>query len=163
MDASPGGYCLEWRDRIPSKVRAGEVLGLREKGRHRWGLGVIRWVQQELYSTRMGVQLLAPKTTPYGASIEMPTGEQGDYLRVLMLPELKVANQPATLLTAYAPFQEYARLMLNSHGQRFETQLQRRVFSTGSVSQFTFREPEAIADDEEQSMPEQPSESKWEE
>jgi hypothetical protein len=162
LDSSPGGYCLEWRDRIPSQVRAGEVLGLREKGRHRWGLGVIRWVQQELNSTRMGVQLLAPKTTPYGASIEMPTGEQGDYLRVLMLPELKVANQPATLLTAYAPFQEYARLILNSHGERFETQLQRRVFSTGSVSQFTFRELEAIPDEDQESMPEQPSESKWE-
>ncbi len=162
-DSSPGGYCLEWRDFIPSQVKAGEVLGLREKGRHRWGLGVIRWVQQELKSTRLGIQLLAPKTVPYGASIEMPSGEQGDYLRVLMLPELKVVNQAATLLTAYAPFQEYTRLILNSHGERFETQLTRRLFSTGSVSQFTFRELEAIKDDEEErEAQEAPSESKWE-
>ena len=165
LDASPGGYCLEWRDHIPAQVKAGEILGLREKGRHRWGLGVIRWVQQELNATRMGVQLLAPKTTPYGASIEMPTGDYGDYLRVLMLPELKVANQPATLLTAFAPFQEYTRLILNAHGERFITQLQRRVFSTGSVSQFTFRELEALPDDEdenEQTPIEQPADSKWE-
>jgi len=107
------------------------------------------------------VQLLAPKTTPYGASIEMPTGEQGDYLRVFMLPELKVANQPATVLTAFAPFQEYTRLILNAHGERFETQLQRRVFSTGSVSQFTFRELEPIQDDPEDAQAEQPSEAKW--
>ena len=163
LDASPGGYCLEWRDLIPAQVKAGEILGLREKGRHRWGLGVIRWVQQELKSTRMGVQLLAPKTIPYGASIEMPTGEYGDYLRVLMLPELKVANQAATLLTAFAPFQEYTRLILNSQGERFETQLQRRVFSTGSVSQFTFRDLEPIHDDNDEQAPvEQPKNSKWE-
>lgn len=147
-DTSPGGYCLEWRDQIPAQVKAGEVLGLREKGRHRWGLGVIRWVQQELRSTRLGVQLLAPKTVPYGASIELPSGEQGDYLKVLMLPELKVANQAATLLTAFAPFQEYTRLILNAHGDRFETQLTRRLFSTGSISQFTFRELEAIVDEQ---------------
>lgn len=163
LDSSPGGFCLEWRDKIPSLAKAGEVLGLREKGRHRWGLGVIRWVQQNLKSTRLGVQLLAPKTIPYGASIELPTGEQGDFLRVLMLPELKVANQPATLLTAFAPFQEYMRLILNSQGDRYQTQLLRRVFTTGSVSQFTFRELEAMPEEELPDGVESPDNSDWDE
>lgn len=142
VDSSPGGYCLEWRDDIPPQVKAGEVLGLRERGRYRWGVGVIRWVQQ--YDTiRIGVQLLAPKATPFAAAIEQGPGAS-DYRRVLMLPELKMANQPATLLTAFAPFQENHRVALNSHGKISIVQLGSRIFSTGSVSQFTFRSLETV-------------------
>ncbi|GAB1261505.1 hypothetical protein [Aurantivibrio plasticivorans] len=139
IDTSPGGYCLEWRKAIPAHVRAGEIIGLREKGRHRWGVGVIRWVQQQQSSTRLGIQILAPKATPYAAAIEQPTGEYGDYMRILLLPELKAANQPATLITAFAPFQEYNRLELNSFGEISQGQLTRRIFSSGSISQFQFR------------------------
>ena len=71
--------------------------------------------------------------------MELPTGDHGDYMRVLMLPELRAANQPATLITAYAPFQEFNRLHLNSFGEVSNAQLTRRIFSTGSISQFTFR------------------------
>lgn len=139
IDTSAGGYCLEWRDVIPNQVKAGELLGLRDPGRHRWGLGVVRWIQQQRNATRLGIQLLAPKATPYGAAIQQPTGEYSDYMRVLMLPELKVANQPATLLTASVPFQENNRLSLNHQGELQEAQLTRRLFSTGSIAQFTFR------------------------
>lgn len=144
VDNSPGGYCLEWRDRIPPQLKAGEVLGLRERGRYRWSLGVVRWLQQQS-TVRLGVQLLAPKAEPYGAAIEQPGGDFSDYRRVLMLPEIKAANQPATLVTAFAPFQENHRLMLNNGGRTFMVQLGRRVFSTGSISQFTFRVTEADA------------------
>lgn len=139
IDSSPGGYCIEWRDNIPGQVKAGDAIGLKEQGRHRWGLGVIRWIQQHREMTRMGIQLLAPKTVPYAAARELPDGEFGDYMRVLMLPELKAANQPATLLTANAPFQEYGRILLNNQGEIRQAQLSRRLFSTGSISQFSFR------------------------
>lgn len=139
VDVSPGGYCLEWSDTIPNQVRAGEILGLREEGRHRWGLGVIRWIQQQRNATRLGIQLLAPKTTPYGACIQQATGDFSDYMRVLMLPELKAANQPSTLLTANLPFQEYDKITLNHQGEIQEAQLTRRIFGTGSISQFEFR------------------------
>ncbi len=139
VDSSAGGYCLEWRKQIPVAVKAGELIGLREKGRHRWAVGIIRWVQQR-GATRLGIQLLAPKTTPYGAAIENEVGDYSDFRRVLMLPELKAANQPATLLTASVPFKEYDKLQLNNHGDFSEVQLQRRLFASGSVNQFTFRE-----------------------
>lgn len=144
VDSSPGGYCLEWRDSIPPQVKAGEVLGLREPGRYRWGVGVIRWVQQH-NTTRLGVQLLAPRATPYAAAVEQPGGDYSDFRRVLMLPELKAANRPATLLTAFAPFQEGHRLRLNSYGKTSSAQLSSRVFSTGSASQFTLRLLEDVA------------------
>jgi len=139
VDSSPGGYCIEWRDSTPGQVKAGDAIGLKEQGRHRWGIGIIRWIQQHRDMTRMGIQLLAPKTVPYAAARELPGGEFGDYMRVLMLPELKAANQPATLLTANAPFQEYGRILLNNQGEIRQAQLSRRLFSTGSISQFSFR------------------------
>ncbi len=139
IDTSPGGYCLEWRKDIPAQVRAGEIIGLKERGRHRWGLGIIRWVQQLNNCTRLGIQLLSPKTTPYGAAIELVTGDYGDYLRVLMLPEMKAANQPATLVTPFAPFLENQRIRLNNNGDIQILELTRRVFSTGAISQFNFR------------------------
>ncbi|MGI1680010.1 MAG: hypothetical protein K6L75_14810 [Cellvibrionaceae bacterium] len=139
IDTSPGGYCLEWRKNIPAQVRAGEIIGLKEKGRHRWGLGIIRWVQQLNNCTRLGIQLLSPKTTPYGAAIEHFTGDFGDYLRVLMLPELKAANQPATLITPFAPFLERQKIKLNNNGETQMLELTRCVFSTGAISQFSFR------------------------
>jgi hypothetical protein len=138
-DSSPGGYRLDWRDNLSPQIKAGEVLGLREVGRHRWSLGVIRWLQQDTETTRLGVQLLAPSVTAYGAAVEQSGGDYSDFRRVLMLPELKAANQPATLITAFAPFQEGQRVRLNRHGDVFTATLQRRIFSTGSVSQFTFR------------------------
>jgi hypothetical protein len=138
-NSSPGGYRLDWVERIPAQIKAGEVLGLRQPGRHRWGLGVIRWLQQGENCTRLGVQLIAPKADAYGAAVELPTGDFSDYRRVLMLPELKAANQSATLLTAFAPFREGQRVRLNRHGLTSVVTLQRRIFSTGSISQFTFR------------------------
>lgn len=59
--------------------------------------------------------------------------------------ELKAANQPATLITAFAPFQENHRLRLNSNGDTQLVQLERRIFATGSVNQFTFRTLEVNA------------------
>src|SRR5690606_2332002 len=146
VNNSPGGYCLEWRNRIPPQVRAGEVLGLREQGRQRWSIGVVRWLQQQDQGTRIGIQLLAPKATAYAAALEQPTGDFSDYRRVLMLPELKGASQPATLLCPFAPFQENQRLVLNASGSTSLVQLTRRLFSTGSVSQFAFRLLESEAD-----------------
>ncbi|MCW8195015.1 hypothetical protein F6455_09475 [Proteobacteria bacterium 005FR1] len=138
-NSSPGGYRLDWNENISAQLKAGEVVGLREVGRHRWALGVIRWLQQVPEGTQLGVQLLAPKATAYGAAVEQANGDYSDYRRVLMLPELKAANQPATLVTAFAPFQEGRRIRLNRQGEISTATLQRRLFSTGSMSQFTFR------------------------
>lgn len=138
-NSGPGGYRLDWQT-ISAQAKAGEVVGLREVGRHRWALGVIRWLQQVAEGTQLGIQLLAPRATAYGGAVEQSNGDFSDYRRVLMLPELKAANQPATLITAYAPFQEGQRVRLSRKGETSTVTLQRRVFSTGSVSQFTFRQ-----------------------
>lgn len=157
-NSSPGGFRLDWRGNIPPQIKAGEVLGLREIGRHRWSLGVIRWLQQDADTSRLGVQLLAPRVTAYGAAVEQAGGDYSDYRRVLMLPELKTVNQPTTLITAFAPFQEGQRVRLNRHGEVYAVTLQRRLFTTGSVSQFSFRR---LASEEDASADNPDSAADW--
>lgn len=149
VDISAGGYRLEWRERIPSQVKAGELLGIREEGRRKWSLAVVRWVQQTKGATLLGLQTIAPQASPMGAAIVYKTGGYSEYLRALQVPALKALNQPATLITNAVSFQEYCKVRLfkpsddqSDHKRFSETtiQLTRKRFSTGAISQFEFRE-----------------------
>jgi hypothetical protein len=150
VDVSPGGYCLEWQEEIPSQVKAGELLGVRDEGRQKWGIGVVRWVQQTKGATQLGIQILAPQAIPLGVAIVHKTGGYSEYLRALQLPALKAINQPVTLLTNSVSFREYSKVRLfrpaspesddQRNGNESTVQLTRRVFATGAFSQFTYRE-----------------------
>ncbi len=145
VDTSANGYCLEWRDQVPVQVRTGELLGLREPGRRKWSVGVVRWLRQNRDATQLGVQILALSATPYGASMVNKTGGDSEYMRVLMLPEVKSPKQPATLLTTVVPFQEYSKVKLKHHGEEKMVQLTHRLLTTGSISQFSFRSLESTS------------------
>lgn len=147
VDVSPGGYCLEWQDEIPNQVKAGELLGVRDEGRQKWSVGVVRWVQQTKGATQLGIQILAPQATPLGVAIVHKTGGFSEYLRALQLPALKAINQPVTLLTNSVSFREYSKVRLfhppspqEEEHREIPVQLTRRVFATGAFSQFTYRE-----------------------
>lgn len=149
VDISPGGYRLEWREQIPSQVKAGELLGVREEGRRKWGLAVVRWVQQAKGATLLGLQTIAPQAMPMGAAIVYKTGGYSEYLRALQVPALKALGQPATLITNAVSFHEYCKLRLfnpeSGHSaerrpKEINVQLTRKRFSTGAISQFEFRE-----------------------
>ncbi|WP_347330639.1 hypothetical protein [Marinimicrobium locisalis] len=149
VDISLGGYCLEWRDQVPAQLKAGELLGVKEEGRHKWSVGVVRWVQQSREATLIGIQTLAPQATPLGAAVVYKTGGYSEFLRALEVPALRAINQPATLLTNSVTFHEYSKVRLyrrhsgpreDNHKNQINVQLTRRRFSTGAVSQFEYRE-----------------------
>jgi len=148
VDTSLGGYCLEWRDQIPTQVKAGELLGIREEGRQKWSLAVVRWMQQIRGATLLGLQTLAPNAAPVGVALVYKAGGYSEYLRALKVPALKAIGQPATLITNAVSFHEYSKVRLyqpsedNAGNRTPETnvQLTRRRFSTGTISQFEFRE-----------------------
>ncbi|MEJ2416177.1 MAG: hypothetical protein P8Y45_04465 [Exilibacterium sp.] len=73
------------------------------------------------------------------------TGGDSEYMRVLMLPEVKSTRQPATLLTTVVPFQEYSKVKLKHHGEEKMVQLTHRRLATGSISQFSFRSLESTS------------------
>lgn len=147
VDRSLGGYGLEWRTEIPVQVRAGELLGLREYGRTKWTIGVVRWAHQIKGATQLGIQILAPQAIPVGIAIVHKTGGFSEYLRALQIPELRAANQPPSLITNAISFHEYnkARLYYQAKpgvnvSSDQSIQLTQRLFATGAFSQFGYRE-----------------------
>lgn len=155
VDLSAGGYCLEWHTESPLQLKAGELLGVREPGRFKWAIAAVRWVQQTRNSSQLGVQLLAPQAHPAAAAPIQKTGESSEYHRVLALPAQRLANRPASLLTNAVSFHEQQKIKLFQNGQITTLQLTRRLFTTGSLSQFAYKTlvsmEEAPADDKKKS------------
>ncbi|MCZ6828951.1 MAG: hypothetical protein O7F73_05095 [Gammaproteobacteria bacterium] len=139
-NVSPGGYCLEWSSDIPSHIKTGDVIAVREVDNNSWSIAVIRWVSQlKDETTLLGVELLSPRATPYGASVQHKTGEDGDLMRALLLPEIKLVGQPNTLITPRVGFKERQKVTLIRNGDESYIQLFKKVSSTAAYNQFEFR------------------------
>jgi hypothetical protein len=140
VNASPGGYCMEWSAELPSGVRTGDIVGIREGGRSEWVVAVIRWISKlKDAKSLIGVELLSPKAMPYGARIRQTRGVEATIRRILLLPEIKLVGQPHTLVTPRAGFKERQKVALIREGEEFLVQLLRQISATGNFSQFDFR------------------------
>lgn len=141
VNASPGGYCLEWQGDTPAALRTGELLGVREPHGAGWAVGVIRWVKQSSSDrARIGVELLAPGATPCCARSVRKTGAPGEFLRALMLPALAAIGQPATLLLPSVGFAVGAAVeVARPDGTRRAT-LGRQLNGTASFGQYEYAE-----------------------
>lgn len=140
VNISPGGYCIEWAGEVPSSVRAGEILGLHEEDQSGWSIGVIRWVKQlPGHGAQLGIEVLAPKARPCGARVIKKTGDATEYMRTLLLPELKAINRPATLITPALTFRSGYKVLLNLNGEEIKAQLTQQVSATPSFCQFEFQ------------------------
>lgn len=139
-DASPGGFCLEWRAGLPADIKSGDIVGLKEEAHGNWAIAVIRWLNQfDDGKTLIGLELLSPRAMSYGASIHRKTGDNIPPMRVLLLPEIKLVGQPHTLVTPGTGFKERQKVTLSNQDEARLIQLQRQVASTGSFAQFEFR------------------------
>ena len=146
VNTSPGGYCVAWESNVPPSLQAGEVLGVREQKSHPWSVAVVRWIRQiKNHGTQVGIELLAPSASPCGVRLIQKIGNSSEYLRGLLLPEISVVNQSATLITPRLPFQSGSRISLLHDGREDQGQLSRKVSSTGSISQFELRLQNAAA------------------
>jgi hypothetical protein len=141
VNISPGGYCIEWSGEVPTNVRAGEILGLHEEsGQSSWSIGVIRWVKQlPGHGAQLGIEILAPKAKPCGARVIKKTGDATEYMRTLLLPELKAINRPATLITPALTFRPGYKVLLNLDGEEVKAHLTQQVSATSSFCQFEFQ------------------------
>lgn len=69
-----------------------------------------------------------------------------EYLRALQIPELKIINQPASLVTNALSFHEltkarlYHREQQGDYDKDTQLQLTRRLFNSGVIAQFAYRE-----------------------
>jgi len=140
VNTSPGGYCVAWEQNVPSTLQAGEILGVREHHSHPWSIAVVRWLRQiKNQGTQLGIELLAPSAAPCAIRLIQKMGNNSEYLRGLLLPEINVVNQAATLVTPRMPFQTGQRISLLHDGCEDQAQLMKKVSATGSVSQFELK------------------------
>ena len=93
INASPGGYCLDWSEKLPEEVRAGNIACVQENNNDQWAIAVIRWVSalQDAH-TLVGLELLSPMAQAYGAVVHKKTGQTSAQRRVLLLPEIKLVG-----------------------------------------------------------------------
>jgi len=149
MDISPGGYCFEWPASLPGDIRTGDLVSLRESDGTGWSVAVVRWMNRpEEQRSLIGLELLAPGAMPYGARLHQrqKDGEEAPVLRVLLLPEIRMVGQPATLVTPRAGFRERQKIILLRHGEQHFVQLLRQLRATGSFAQFEFRFIKQVGD-----------------
>ncbi len=140
VNSSPGGYCAAWESNVPPTLQTGEVLGVREHASHPWSIAVVRWIRQIKHKgTQIGIELLAPSAAPCGVRLIQKVGACSEYLRGLLLPEISVVNQAATLITPRLPFQSGSRISLLHDGREDNGQLMQKLASTGSISQFELK------------------------
>lgn len=141
INASPGGYCLEWKGDTPDELRAGAIASVKEQHSSDWSIAVVRWVSRmQSANTMVGLELLSPKAVAYGALVHAKKRqERPEPQRVLLLPEITLVGQPHTLVTARAGFRERQKVSLLREGEKFYIQLTRQIAATGSYAQFDFR------------------------
>jgi len=140
VNHSPGGYCLAWRKEVPSQLQAGELVGIQDAPSQGWSVAVVRWIRQVRDGgTQMGIELIAPHAQPCGLQLVRGDDPHSEYLRGLVLPEIRAIDIPATLLAPRLPFQEGHRIVLNTNGEEHRASLLKRLASTGSFNQFEYR------------------------
>ncbi len=140
VNTSPGGYCVSWNTDVPGQLQAGEILGVREQRSHPWSLALVRWIRQARnQGTQIGIELIAPSAAPCAVKLIQKVGNSSEYLRALLLPEISVAGQAATLVTPRLPFQPGSRISLLQDGREEQGLLKEKLTATGSISQFELK------------------------
>jgi hypothetical protein len=144
VDISPGGYGVTWTGVVPAQVRVGELVGLRESGQMDWNLGVIRWVRPVPGgSLQLGLEVLASTAIPCGTRVMKNTDEASDYLRALIVPELKARKRPETLITPPMGFHAGSRVLIMRQGKEERAKLTRLHSAAHSFRQYEFETDEA--------------------
>jgi len=141
---SAGGYCLESQDNINFSAHVGDLLAVRDtedSPLKQWGIGVVRrMLSNRSGSIELGIEMLTPNAVAVAARLENESDTQSgsDYLRCLMLPELRTIEQPATIITPAMPFKTGSRIRINLQDRSIIAVLSKQLECTRSFSQFEF-------------------------
>lgn len=150
VNHSPGGYCLAWPKEVPPQLQAGEMVGIQDAPSHGWSVAVVRWIRQvKEGGTQMGIELVAPHAQPCGLQLVRSAEDNSQFMRGLLLPEIRAIDIPATLLAPRLPFQEGNKVIINTNGEERPAGLSKRLASTGSFNQFEYRHLEVAVPEEQ--------------
>ncbi|MFJ4141720.1 molecular chaperone [Pseudomonas sp. NPDC089734] len=162
VNHSPGGYCLAWQKEVPPQLQAGELVGIQDDSGQGWSIAIVRWVRQvRSGGTQMGIELIAPFAQPCGMQL-IREEQSSQYLRTLMLPEVRAMGKQPTVLAPRLPFQDGSQVMLNINGEERRAALSNRHVSSASYNQFEYKIYDAPkAAEKEKPKPGQEFDSLW--
>ncbi|AAY35628.1 hypothetical protein [Pseudomonas syringae] len=162
VNHSPGGYCLAWQKDVPQQLQAGELVGIQDDAGQGWSVAIVRWIRQvRSGGTQMGIELIAPFAQPCGMQL-IREQQNSQYLRTLMLPEVRAMEKPPTVLAPRLPFQEGSMVMINVNGEERRASLSNRQVSSASYNQFEYQMYDAPkAAETEKAMLDQEFDSLW--
>ncbi len=165
INTSPRGYCLGWKGPLAANMQTGEIVAIRESGNERWNLGVVRWIRQAAKDgTQLGVELIAPNSQPCAVRLLNKTGQHGDYMRGLMVPEIRSIAQPASILVPRVPFQVGHKVGISHQGEEQKFQLIKKIQGASSFNQYQIRSyetPKAVEKAPSTKSPDEGFESLW--
>ena len=152
---SAGGYCLVSQGDINFSAHVGDLLAVRDTDDltiEQWGIGVVRrMLSNRSGNIELGIEMLTPNAVAVAARLESENDSQtgSDYLRCLMLPELRTIEQPATIITPAMPFKPDSRIRINLQDRSIIAVLSKQLECTRSFSQFEFNVLEEDAPQQE--------------
>ncbi len=149
VNISMGGYCIRWTGTTPSVLRSGELIAVREHNSSTWNIGLIRWVQQHLHAgAEFGVEILSQQGKACGARVIRQDGYSSEYMRTLLLPEVKEHNRATTIITPTLAFRSGHKISIRLGSEEVRAQLTRELVITQSFSQFEFVLLQSIKDEQ---------------
>ncbi len=136
---SAGGYRLGLEDKPDSQVQVGELLGLHTNTSDplSWAVGAVRWIRQseQRKGLELGVQILSPSALP----VEMTSPKHpGEPQRGLLLPELELIKQRASIVTPTLLFEHGDEVSLHNSGHTTDIILGQLKQESGLFNQFHF-------------------------
>jgi len=153
-NVSAGGYCLVSQENIDFSAHVGDLLAIHDTNElslEQWGIGVIRrMLNNRSGNIELGIEMLTPNAVAVAARLESAGDVQpgSDYLRCLMLPELRTIEQPATIITPSMPFKTDSHIRINLQDRSILAVLSKQLECTRSFSQFEFKVlEEDVSDD----------------
>lgn len=140
VNESAGGLGLAKVSDEAGNIRVGDIIGVRQPKTEIWSIGVIRWLQGEKRTEiRMGAQMLAPHASAVSLRPTLGSGNE-TFNQALLLPELPLLKQPATLLTPRGLFQNMREFELqDSNGNSHLIRATRLIEQTAAYELFTFQ------------------------
>ncbi|MGB5179215.1 MAG: hypothetical protein WBP44_10855 [Gammaproteobacteria bacterium] len=139
---SAGGYSLLWDSDDSSNAQVGELVAIIEQDilcKDEWHLGVVRWMKcTRSYGLELGIQMLSPSAQAVWAYMDESGIHSGRKMQGIVLPEIKMLRQPASLLLPTLPFRAGCIATLETAGSLENIKLSRQLENTGSFAQYHF-------------------------
>ena len=135
MDSSTSGYRIEWPDTIETRIRTGEVIGVKTDDYENWRIAVVRWLRSD-ESHQMGVEVIASAATAYSARAMQSGLASGDFQRALLIPGRD--SGPLVMLTNITGFATGQTVELIRPGHVMRIKLDEIVDSSTAYKLFAY-------------------------